>query len=58
MPTLVNITLKTQSAVQVWGFHDPMSLRHITKAMETIAVGLSGDGQEIPIMSGTHRYCI
>ncbi|BAY61374.1 hypothetical protein NIES22_14390 [Calothrix brevissima NIES-22] len=57
MPTLVNITLKTPSAVQIWGFYDSIILRDVAKAVETIAAGLSGDGQEIHIMSGTHGYC-
>ncbi|MFQ4140200.1 hypothetical protein PGN35_028195 [Nodosilinea sp. PGN35] len=57
MPALVNITSGTPNAVQIWGFHDPITVRDVAKAVNTIAAELSGDGQEIHIMSGTHGYC-
>lgn len=57
MPTLVNITSETPSAVQIWGFHDPITVHDVAKAVNTIAAELSGDAQEIHIMSGTHGYC-
>lgn len=57
MATLVNITQKTPNAVQIWGFHDPCTVRDVARALDTIAAGLSGDGNTIHIMSGTHGYC-
>ena len=57
MATLVNITSATPKAVQIWGFHDPCSVRDVAAALNTIAAGLSGPGHEIHIMSGTHGYC-
>lgn len=57
MATLVNITQGTPKAVQIWGFHDPCSVRDVAAALNTIAAGLSGDGHTIHIMSGTHGYC-
>jgi len=57
MATLVNITAKTPTAVQIWGFHDPCNVRDVAAALNTIAAGLSGDGNTIHIMSGTHGYC-
>lgn len=57
MPTLVNITAATPNAVQIWGFHDPCSVRDVAKALETIAAQLRGEGHTIHIMSGTHGYC-
>lgn len=56
-PTLVNITSETPNAVQIWGFHGSMTGKDVVEAVKTIATGLSGDGQEIHIMSGTHGYC-
>lgn len=57
MATLVNITQKTPEAVQIWGFHDPCSVKDVAAALNTIAAELSGDGHTIHIMSGTHGYC-
>jgi hypothetical protein len=57
MATLVNITSTTPQAVQVWGFHDPCTVRDVAAAVNTIAAGLKGAGHEIHIMSGTHGYC-
>lgn len=57
MATLVNITSSTPKAVQIWGFHDPCSVKDVAAAVETIAKGLTGAGHEIHIMSGTHGYC-
>jgi hypothetical protein len=57
MATLVNITEKTPNAVQIWGFHDPCTVRDVAAALNTIAAGLSGDGHTINVMSGTHGYC-
>ncbi|MEJ0002881.1 MAG: hypothetical protein WDN30_03725 [Pararobbsia sp.] len=52
MATLVNITQKTPEAVQIWGFHDPCSVKDVAAALNTIAAELSGDGHTIHIMSG------
>jgi hypothetical protein len=57
MATLVNITSKTPNAVQIWGFHDPCTVRDVAAALNKIAAGLSGDGNTIHVMSGTHGYC-
>jgi len=57
MAALVNITQKTPTAVQIWGFHDPCNVRDVAAALNTIAAGLRGDGHTIHIMSGTHGYC-
>lgn len=57
MATLVNITLKTPNAVQIWGFHDPCTVQDVAKALNTIAAGLSGPDHTIHVMSGTHGYC-
>jgi len=55
--TLVNITAATPKAVQIWGFHDPCTVRDVAAALTTIGAGLSGDGHTIHVMSGTHGYC-
>ncbi|MBI4781618.1 MAG: hypothetical protein HY785_09840 [Oscillatoriophycideae cyanobacterium NC_groundwater_1537_Pr4_S-0.65um_50_18] len=57
MPTLVNITSGTPDAVQIWGFYGSITVKDVAEAVKTIASGLSGDGHEIHIMSGTHGYC-
>jgi hypothetical protein len=57
MATLVNLTSSTPKAVQIWGFHDPCSVRDVAAAIDKIAAGLNGPGHEIHIMSGTHGYC-
>jgi hypothetical protein len=57
MATLVNLTSATPAAVQIWGFHDPCSVRDVAAAVEKIAAALTGAGHEIHIMSGTHGYC-
>ncbi len=57
MAQLVNITASTPQAVQIWGFHDPCSVKDVAAALNTIAAGLTGDGHTIHIMSGTHGYC-
>lgn len=57
MATLVNITEKTPKAVQIWGFHDPCSVKHVAEAIKTIASQLKGDNHTIHIMSGTHGCC-
>jgi hypothetical protein len=57
MATLVNITSKTPTAVQIWGFHDPCTVKDVAAALNKIASGLSGDNNTIHVMSGTHGYC-
>lgn len=57
MVTPVNITAKTPTAVQIWGFHEPCNVRDVAAALTAISAGLSGDGHTIHIMSGTHGYC-
>lgn len=57
MATLVNITAKTPTAVQIWGFHDPSDIDDVAAALNTIASGLTGNGHTIHVMSGTHGYC-
>lgn len=57
MATLVNITSSTPKAVQIWGFHDPCTVKDVAAATKTIAAGLTGAGHEIHIMSGTHGHC-
>lgn len=57
MATLVNLSPKTPNAVQIWGFHDPCTVRDVASALNNIAAELSGDGNTIHIMSGTHGYC-
>lgn len=56
MATLVNIS-PSKEAVQIWGFHDPCTVRDVAAALNKIAAGLSGDGNTIHVMSGTHGYC-
>lgn len=57
MATLVNITAKTPTAVQIWGFHDPCTVKDVAAALVKIGAGLSGAGHTIHVMSGTHGYC-
>jgi hypothetical protein len=57
MPTLVNITEKTPTAVQIWGFHGPCNVNDVAAALVKIGAGLSGDKNTIDVMSGTHGYC-
>ena len=57
MPTLVNITEKTPTAVQIWGFHGPCTVKDVAAALVKIGSGLSGDKNTIDVMSGTHGYC-
>lgn len=57
MAKLVNITKDTPKAIQIWGFHDPCSVKDVAAALKTIAAGLSGPNHTIHIMSGTHGYC-
>ncbi|MEX3639511.1 hypothetical protein [Paraburkholderia sp. BR14320] len=57
MATLVNITSGTPDAVQIWGFYDLCGVNDVAAALNTIAAGLSGDGNTIHVMSGTHGYC-
>ena len=57
MPELVNITSATPKAVQIWGFHGPCSVRDVAAALLTIGRSLSGQGNSINIMSGTHGFC-
>ena len=57
MAKLVNITAQTPNAVQIWGFHDPCTVRDIANALVTIGAGLTGANNTIHIMSGTHGYC-
>lgn len=57
MPELVNIMKAQPTAVQIWAFHGPCTVRDVARAVEKIALGLSGSGHTIDIMSGTHGYC-
>jgi len=57
MAKLVNITAKTPEAIQIWGFHDPCTVKDVAAALKTIAAGLKGPEHTIHVMSGTHGYC-
>ncbi|MDJ0902880.1 MAG: hypothetical protein QNJ55_29175 [Xenococcus sp. MO_188.B8] len=57
MAKLVNMSANNPTALQIWGFDEPCTVKDVAEALNTIADQLSGSEHTIHIMSGTHGYC-
>lgn len=56
-PELVKVSASFAKEVPIWGFHGPCTVHDVQNAVGTIGTSMSGIGNTISIMSGTHGCC-